>query len=90
MTIVDNVLSSCVKLYYVHVKYKRTNQICSPSKIIQLIKVEWHTCDRNGEQFFQWKQEKLWSFDKVRNILIEKKVEIYAISIRISTRYLSY
>ena len=26
-----------------------------------------------GKQFIQWKQEKLWSFDTVNSVLIEKK-----------------
>ena len=26
----------------------------------------------NGKQFIQWKLEKLWSFDKASNVLIEK------------------
>ena len=30
-------------------------------------------CGRNGKQFFQCKQEKPWSFDKARNVLIEKE-----------------
>ena len=42
-------------------------------KISQSINVEWHTCDRDGKQFFQWKQEKLWSFEKARNVLIKKQ-----------------
>ena len=37
-------------------------------KVSQSINVEWHTCER---QFFQWKLEKLWSFDKASNALIE-------------------
>ena len=59
---VNNVLTSYIKLCYVYVKFKRTNQSCSFSKISQ------RTCDRNGKQFFQWK-----SFDKARNVLIENK-----------------
>ena len=73
MKAVKNVSTSYIKLCYVYVKFKWTNQSCSSSKISQLINVEWHTCDRNGKEFFQWKLEKLWSFDKARNILIEKK-----------------
>ena len=66
------------ELCYVYVNFKRTNQSCSSSIISQSINVEWRTCDRNGKQFFQWnmfhdwKQEKLWSFDKLRNVLVEK------------------
>ena len=26
----------------------------------------------NGKQLFQWKLEKIWSFDKARNVLIKK------------------
>ena len=26
----------------------------------------------NGKQLFQWKLEKIWSFDKARNVLIDK------------------
>ena len=58
----------------------KTNE---PIKVIYLQKlsfiVEWRTCDRSCQQFFQWKQEKLRSFDKARNILIEKKFEIWAV-----------
>ena len=61
---------------YVYVNFKQTNQICLSSKISQSINIEWRTCDRNGKQFFQWKQEKLWSFDKARNVLIETKIDI--------------
>ena len=39
----------------------------------QLFKIERQSCDRNPKQFFQWKQEKVWSFDKARNVLFEKK-----------------
>ena len=38
-------------------------------KVSQSINVEWYTCER---QFFQWKLERLWSFDKASNTLIEK------------------
>ena len=34
-------------------------------KISQSINVEWRAGDKNG-------QEKLWSFDKARNVLVEK------------------
>ena len=46
----------------------------------QPINVEWHTCDRNS------KQEKLWSFDKARNVLIEKNEDMGSEKY-ISTRY---
>ena len=48
-----------------------------PIKVAHLQKLanqsmlELRTCDR--KQFIQWKQEKLWSFDIARNVLIEKK-----------------
>ena len=71
----NNVLTSYVKLYYVHVNFERTNQSYWSSKISQSINVERRTWDRNGKQFFQWKQEKVWSFNKARNVLI-KKIEI--------------
>ena len=32
-------------------------------KITKSVNVDWHTCDRTGKQFFQWKQEKFWPFD---------------------------
>ena len=38
-----------VKVLYVYVQNKRTNQSCSPSKISQSITIEWHTCDGNGK-----------------------------------------
>ena len=41
---------------------------CLSSKINGSINVEWHTCDKNDKQLFQWRLEKLWSFDKARNI----------------------
>ena len=73
MKAVNNVLTSYIKLCYVYVKFKQTNQSCSSSKINQLINVEGDSCNGNDKQFFQWSQEKLWSFDKARNGLIEKK-----------------
>ena len=73
MKAVKNVLTSYNQLCYIYVKFKRTSQSCSPSKISQSNSVEWCTCDRNGKQSSQWKQKKLWSFDKVKNVLIEKK-----------------
>ena len=75
MKAVKNVLTSYIKLCYVYVKFNWTNQSCSSSKINQSINVEWRAGDRNGKQFFQWKLEKLWSFDKPRKVkvLIEKK-----------------
>ena len=72
MKAVNNALMSYIKLCYVYVKFKQTNQSCSPLKISQSINVEWHTCDRNDKQLFQRKQEQPWPFDKARNALIEK------------------
>ena len=46
----------------------------------QPINVEWRTCDRNS------KQEKLCSFDKARNVLIEKNEDMGSEKY-ISTRY---
>ena len=69
-------LLASIRLCYVCVKFKRTNQSFSTSKTSHSINVEWHTCERNGTQFFQWKQEKIWLFVKVRNVLIEKKIGI--------------
>ena len=75
MKAVKNVWASYIKLCYVYVKFKWTNQSCSSSKINQTINVEWRTCDRNGKQFFQWKLEKFWPFDKAKKVkvLTEKK-----------------
>ena len=67
-----NVLTNHTKLCYVYGQFKRTNLSCSPSKISQSINVKWRTCDRNGKHCFKWKQEKLWSFDKAKNVLIKK------------------
>ena len=53
MKAVKNILTSYIKLCYVYVKLKRTNQSCSPSKVRRPINVEWRSCDRNGKQFFQ-------------------------------------
>ena len=72
MKAVKNVLGSYIKLCYVYVKFKWANQSYSSLKISQLINVQWRTCDKNGKQIFQWELEKLWSFDKARNDLIEK------------------
>ena len=49
MKAVNNVLMSYIKLCYVYVKSKRTNQSCSSSIISQSTNVEWPTCDRNGK-----------------------------------------
>ena len=38
-----------VKVFYVYVQIKRTNQKCSPAKISQSITTEWRTCDGNGK-----------------------------------------
>ena len=87
-----NVLASYIKLFYVYVQFKRANQSCSRSKISQSINVEWHTCDRNGKQFFYWKQEKLWLFDKARNVLIEQNKDMGSEKYfpLVFTKYLSY
>ena len=83
MKTIYNILTSYFKLCPVYVKLKRTNQSCSPSKISQSVNVEWCTYDRNSKQIFQWKQEKLYSFDTARIVLTEKKKkEIWAISTR--------
>ena len=63
---------SFIKLCYDYVKFKWANQSCSSSKISQSTNIERRTCDRNGKQGFQWKLEKLWSFNKAMNILTEK------------------
>ena len=73
---VNNILTSYIKSCYVYVKFKRASQSCSPSKINQSINVEWRTCARNGKQFFSWKQEKLWSFEKAWNVLIEINLDM--------------
>ena len=52
------------------------SEYLSPSKISQSINFESRTCDRNDKQFFQSKQEKLWLFDKARNVLIEKNIDL--------------
>ena len=45
-----------------------------PIKVLHLQKLANQSI-LNGTlvKFFQWKQEKLWSFDKARNVLIRKK-----------------
>ena len=80
LIIADNVLTSYIKFCYAYVKFKRANQSCSPSKIRESINGKWRTCDRNGKQFFEWKQEKLWSFHEARNVLIEKNSRFRYIS----------
>ena len=66
---VNSVLTSYIKLRNVYVNFKRTNQSCSSSKISKSMNFELRTCDRTC---FQWKQERLWSSEKLRNILIKK------------------
>ena len=39
----------------------------------QLANAAWHTGDNLSER----EQEKLWSFDKAKNILIKTKIEIF-------------
>ena len=76
-----NVLTSYTKLCYVYVQFKQANQSCSPLKTSQSINVEWRTCDKNG-----------WSFDKARNVLMEK-IKIWAVENIFSldfVKYLSY
>ena len=51
MKAVNNVLTIHIKFCYVCVKFKRTNQSCSPSKINQSINANWRTCNRNSKQF---------------------------------------
>ena len=70
MKAVKNVLASYIKLCYVYLNFKWTNQSCWSSKINQTINVEWRTCDWNVKQFFQWKPEKPCLFDKGRSVLI--------------------
>ena len=72
MKAVKNVLTSYITLCYVYVKFKWTNQSCPSSKVNQSNNAEWHTCDKNGKQFFQWKLENFWLVDKARNVLIER------------------
>ena len=38
-----------------------------------LIIFQQGTCGRNIQHFFQWKQQNIWSSDKTRNVLIEKR-----------------
>ena len=64
MKAVKNLLPTYIKLCYVYVKFKWANQSWLYSKINQ-----WML---NGKQLFQWKLEKIWSFDKARNVLIKK------------------
>ena len=74
--IIDYVLTSYIKYCYVYVNFKWTNQSCLSSEISQSINVEWRTRYANGKQFFQWKEERLFSFDTARNVLIKTKIEI--------------
>ena len=41
----------------------------------QLANADWHTGDNLSER--EREQEKLWSFDKAKNILIKTKIEIF-------------
>ena len=47
--IVKSIILTAVKVLYVYVQIKRTNQSCSPSKISQSITIEWRTCGGNGK-----------------------------------------
>ena len=67
---------SYIKFCYVYVNFKWTNQSYWSSEVSQSINVEWSTRNTNGKQFFQWKQERLWLFNKARNVLIKTKIEI--------------
>ena len=58
-------LLKAVHVFYVNVQFKRTNQGCSPSKLANQSMLNGVAGDKNG-------QEKLWSFDKARNVLVEK------------------
>ena len=43
------IMLKAVKVFYVYVQIKRTNQKCSPAEISQSITTEWRTCDGNGK-----------------------------------------
>ena len=47
-----NASTSYIKLCYVYIQFKRSDQSCSSLKNRQSIKVKWGTCDRNGKQIF--------------------------------------
>ena len=63
---------SYIKLCYVYVNFMQT-KVFHLQKLANQSMFEQRTCDRNGKQFIQWKQEKLSSFDIARNVLIERK-----------------
>ena len=70
MKTVKKFLMSYIKLCYVYVKFDEPIKVAHLQKLANQSMLNGAV--RNGNQFFRWKLEKLWSFDKARNVLIEK------------------
>ena len=68
-------LKNVLELYYVMFMLNSNEpiKVAHLQKDSQSINVEWHTYER---QFFQWKLEKLWSFNKSSKVLSEKEIKI--------------
>ena len=84
---VNNVLTSCINNVIFTLISNELIKVADLRKLPN----EWRTGDRNGKHFFQGKQEKDWSFDKVRNVLRKNYIYIYIyIYIRYISIYLIY
>ena len=59
-----------IKLCYVYVKFNEPIIVAHLQKLAT--QPTFNGALRNGNWFFRWKPEKLWSFNKARNVLIEK------------------
>ena len=73
----DELVKTRAILNYATFMFNNSNK---PIKIAQLQKLanQWRTCGGNGRKFLSWKQEKLLSFGKTRNVLI-KNVKIWEV-----------
>ena len=79
MKAVHNVLPGYIKLCYVYVKFKRANQVAYLQKLANQSVLNSALVIKMVNNYFSGskggcrrKQEKLWSFEKARKILIEK------------------
>ena len=62
---------SYIKLYYVYATFNEPIKVAHLQNLANQSMLNGAL--RNGNWFFQWKLETLWSFNKARNDLIEKK-----------------
>ena len=70
MKTVKKILMSYIKLCYVYVKFNEPIKVARLQKLTNQSMLNGAL--RNGNELFQWKLEKLWSFNKTRNVLTEK------------------